>query len=75
MQKTSVYLPDDLKRDLERAAEAEGQSEAAIIRDAVRRRVADSAVPRPRLPLVARPLGDPGASQRVDELLAEGFGE
>lgn len=75
MQKTTVYLPADLKQRLARAAAAEGISEAELIRDAVRRRVEAGSRRRPRLPLVETGFGDPEASERVDKLLADlGFG-
>lgn len=66
-QKTTIYLPDDLKASIEREASRRNCSEAQVIRDAVA-----AAVSRPR-PLAgfinAEPIAD-----RVDELLA-GFGE
>ena len=72
MQKTTVYLPDDLKRALARAAAVRGCSEAELIRKAVRT-VADEALPpRPRLPLFRS--GKRGLAERVDRALA-GFGE
>ncbi len=45
MTKTTVYLPDDLKRDLARLAAASGRSEADVMREAIRALV--SASPRP----------------------------
>ncbi len=69
MVKTTVYLPEDLKASLARLADAEGRSEAELIRDAIEARVAASARPRPRIPLISGPLGDATASERVDELL------
>lgn len=75
MHKTTVYLPDELKRQLTRAAAAEATSEAALIRDAISRRVGDVPGRAPRLPLVDDEYGDPGAAARVDDLLgARGFG-
>jgi predicted transcriptional regulator len=73
MTKTTVYLPEDLKSALGRTAEARGCSEAALIREAVRR-VVDEEPPRPRIPLIERGLGDPTAARRVHELL-DGFGQ
>ena len=66
-QKTTIYLPVELKTAVEREAHRRGCSEAQVIRDAIA-----SAVdrPRPRPGIVAR---EPVA-ERVDELL-EGFGE
>lgn len=75
MQKTTVYLPDELKRQLARAAAAESTSEAALIRDAISRRVEGISARAPRLPLVDEEYGDPAAAARVDDLLGErGFG-
>jgi Arc/MetJ-type ribon-helix-helix transcriptional regulator len=73
MVKTTVYLPEDLKASLERVAAERGRSEAELIREAIRTLVGDGAPARPRVPLVAMPLGDPTAAERVDELL-DGFG-
>jgi Ribbon-helix-helix protein, copG family len=71
-QKTTVYLPDDLKSALERAAILSRRSEADLIREGVRRVTSEYSAPEPRLPLFES--GDPSLSDRVDELLA-GFGE
>lgn len=71
MVKTTVYLPDELKKALEHTAQAEGRSEADLIREGVRL-VVDREAPEPRLPLFSS--GQPGLAERVDELLA-GFGE
>ncbi|MGI9197537.1 MAG: CopG family transcriptional regulator [Candidatus Nanopelagicales bacterium] len=65
--KTTVYLPDALKRALEVEAAASGRSEAEIIREAISARVASA---RPAAGLLD---GEPIA-ERVDELLV-GFGE
>ena len=72
MQKTPVYVPEELKRSLARAAAARGCSEAELIREALRVVTAQSAPPRPRLPLFKS--GKPRLAERVDEALA-GFGE
>jgi hypothetical protein len=68
MQKTTVYLPDDLKRDLEALAARNATSEAELIREAIRRRVAPV---KPRAGLFSDPDFDP---TRTDEYLT-GFGE
>ena len=73
MKKTTLYLPDELKAALERAAAAQGLSEAEIIRQAVRYFTDSLQRPRPRLPLFDS--GDPTLADRVDEELAKGFGE
>jgi Arc/MetJ-type ribon-helix-helix transcriptional regulator len=72
MKKTTVYLPDELKRDLERAAATSGRSEAELIREGVESVIARQVPPRPRIPLFRS--GRPDLAERVDELL-EGFGE
>lgn len=73
MTKTTVYLPDEVKEDLERLAKSEGRSEAEIIRGAVAQAIAARRRPRPRVPLTGSGLGDPHASERSEELLS-GFG-
>jgi len=73
MKKTTVYLPDELKAALERAAAAQGRSEAELVREAVRELTQRLEPPRPRLPLFSS--GDPTLAERVDEELREGFGK
>jgi Arc/MetJ-type ribon-helix-helix transcriptional regulator len=75
MVKTTVYLPDPLKRALAAASETEGKSEAEIIREAVQDWVERTARRSPRLPLVNTALGDPTLANRIDELLDDGFGQ
>jgi len=70
MEKTTVYLPDDLKAQLKRTALLRGVSEATVIRDAIRVAVSDNR-PRPRGGLYA---GSEPIAERADGLL-EGFGE
>ena len=72
MQKTTVYLPDELKRALGRSAAARGVSEAELIREALRAITADAPPPKPRLPLFSS--GQADLAERVDAAL-EGFGE
>lgn len=72
MRRTTVYLPDELKAQLERAAAATGRSEAELIREGVAHVAARGTRPRPRLPLFDS--GEPTLAERTDELL-EGFGE
>lgn len=69
MVKTTLYLPDDLKAELAREASRRGESEAELIRQALRRELG-SARPRPRGALFS---GTEPIADRVDELL-EGFG-
>ena len=73
MRKTTIYLPDALKRRLAQAAHRRGQPEAALIRAAIERLLEEEeGRPRPTLPLFRS--GDPTLAERVDEALT-GFGE
>ena len=69
MQKTTLYLPDELKAAVEDEARRSGRSEAEVIRSAVAAAV-KPVRPKPRASLFS---GDPIA-RRADELLS-GFGE
>ena len=68
MIKTTVYLPEELKRRVERAAQERNESEADVIRAAIDSYTADP--PRPRLGLFesGRPIEDWDEAMR-------GFGE
>jgi Arc/MetJ-type ribon-helix-helix transcriptional regulator len=72
MERTTVYLPRELKRALSRMARRQGRSEAALLREAVERLTSGQDAPAPRLPL-GRGRG-PSIAERVDEVLKEGFG-
>jgi Arc/MetJ-type ribon-helix-helix transcriptional regulator len=72
MRKSTVYLPDDLKSKLARAAVESGRSEAELIREGIELVTGRVAGVEPRLPLFES--GDPDLAERVDEHLA-GFGE
>lgn len=72
MQKTTVYLPDTLKRRLTRAAHRRGKSEADLIRAAIERELDEEPRPRPRV--LFHTDDDPTLARRVDEALV-GFGE
>lgn len=72
MNRTTVYLPDELKAALKRAAAVTGRSEAALIREGVEHVAASVQRPRPRLPLFDS--GDPTLAERAEELL-DGFGD
>jgi len=74
MKKTTIYLPDEMKADIEKIASAENRSEADVIRDAILQRIATRTSPAPRIPLFETQLSDPTVAERVEELL-EGFGE
>jgi Ribbon-helix-helix protein, copG family len=71
MRKTTVYLPDALKRALARTASERGQSEAELLREAVTQLTAGAAAPAPRVPLF-RSHG-PSIAGDVDSALS-GFG-
>lgn len=70
MNKTTVYLPADLRAALKRLASKRGVSEAEIIRDSLRNAVEQDR-PAPRSALFA---GGESIADRVDELL-DGYGE
>ena len=67
MQKTTVYLPDDLKAQLERTSAETGRSEAELIREGVRLALARHAPP-PTIPIFVS--DDPHFAEHVDEHLA-----
>jgi Arc/MetJ-type ribon-helix-helix transcriptional regulator len=69
MEKTTVYLPSELKRSLASLAREQGRSEAELIRAAIGNLVADELRPRPTLPLFKSE--DPTLAERVDEALAD----
>ena len=74
MKQTTIYLPDELKQQLERAAREDGRSEASIVREALAEALSLRDI-RPTVPLFDDDWGDPTLAERVDELLAEhGFG-
>ena len=72
MQKTTVYIPEDLKRALSRIATVRGISEAELIREALRTVCLEASPTEPRLPLFKS--GKPRLADNVDEALS-GFGE
>ena len=67
MEKTTVYLPEDLKKALRRVALETGTSEAALIRQAIEAATREAQAPRPQLPLFNS--GQRHLAERVDELL------
>ena len=71
MEKTTVYLPIELKTALKRVARKRGLSEAEVIRESIRRAVDADERPRPRGGLFS---SDVHIADSVDEHLT-GFGE
>lgn len=72
MEKTTVYLTDDLKRALRRTAKSTGRSEADLIREGIGVVTGTHRIAEPRLPLFAS--GQPDLAERTDEYL-DGFGD
>lgn len=70
--KTTVYLPEELKRRLAKVAQRRGVAEAELIRESIHRLVRGEPPVRPRFPLFAS--GDERLAERVDKELARGFG-
>jgi len=72
MEKTTVYLTDEMKRALRRAARSTGRSEAELIREGIGLVTGTHRIAEPRLPLFES--GQPDLAEQADELL-RGFGE
>ena len=72
MEKTTVYLTDEMKRALRRAARSTGRSEAELIREGIGLVTGTHRIAEPRLPLFES--GQPDLAERADDLL-RGFGE
>jgi predicted transcriptional regulator len=72
MNKTTVYLPDDVKKALTRLAATSGRSEASLIRDALAALARTTERPRPRGRLWES--GDTSLGEHDNEALA-GFGD
>jgi hypothetical protein len=71
VKRTTIYLPEDLKSTLARAAQEDGRTEADLIREGIER-VLRSRHPEPRVPLFIS--GKRDLADNVDKLLA-GFGD
>ncbi|HXB50005.1 MAG TPA: CopG family transcriptional regulator [Streptosporangiaceae bacterium] len=74
MVKTSVYLPEDLKERLAQASRTSGESEATIIRSALEQWLGTMLRPRHSPHWGTVDFGDPDLANKVDDVLAEGFG-
>lgn len=68
MKRTTIYLPEDLKAELERLSAAEGCTEAELIREGVRH-VVDERKPRPKPDFPLFSSGELNAA-RDEEMLA-----
>jgi hypothetical protein len=71
MQKTTVYLPDDLKDALSRLSTETGRSEADLIREGIRLAVAQRVPPAPTIGILVS--DDPHFAEQADNYLT-GFG-
>lgn len=79
MAKTTIELPDELKRQVEDAAKLEHRTEAEIIREAIEEAMRKKRVPRdpnrkPRIPLFEPGMFPSDVAGNVDKYL-EGFGD
>lgn len=72
MQKTTVYLPDDLKRAIETKARSQGVSEAQVIREAIE--AATAGYRNPPKPRMGYAHGQGDVLRRWDEYLKD-FGQ
>ena len=72
MDKTTVYLPLELKTALRRASLRSGRSEADLIREGIYLVTAAQEPRKPRIPLFES--SDPTLAESVDDAL-RGFGE
>lgn len=72
MVKTTVYLPEADMQALKAAARRRHQSEAALIREGIRRILAE--VTAPAMPAFGILDGDPVSAAEIDATLAAGLG-
>lgn len=76
MKRTTISLPDDLARRLEREAARRSVSEAEVVRSALAQLLGSADAARRPLPFPAFPnrTGETDVSERVEEILAEEWG-
>jgi predicted transcriptional regulator len=75
MVRTTIYLPDEMKRDLEARAHAQGRTESEIIRESLSRTLRGHGRTAKDLRFGMFDSGRDDTSSRVDEILTEsGFG-
>ena len=72
MHKTTIYMPDDLRHALDAAARATGQSQADLIRRAVRAYLDDHAQPLPAS--IGRYRGGTFRARDDESMLEEAWG-
>jgi hypothetical protein len=72
MEKTTVYLPSELKAQLDRTASETGRPAAEIIREGIQLAIARQSALGPTIPIFVS--ADPHFAAQVDEHLP-GFGE
>ena len=75
MMKTTVYLPEALKRSIERIAAQERRSEADVIRAALDEYTRGRVRLRPMIPLIDGKGSPPDLAERDEEYLAAGIGQ
>ena len=73
MHKTTIYMPEDLRRALDAAARATGQSQADLIRGAVRAYLDDC--PQALPASIGRHRGGAFRASDDEDRLAEAWGE
>jgi predicted transcriptional regulator len=75
MVRTTIYLPDDMKRELEARARSEGRKESDIIRESLARTLRGHGRTIKDLRFGMFDSGREDTSARVDDVLTEtGFG-
>ncbi len=73
MERTTVYLPLELKVSIKAAAKREGSSEAEVIREALTRYLADHEHERPRPKSIGIASSGRIQSDNLEEWLAENW--
>lgn len=73
MKKTTVYLPDDLLREVESLARREGRPQAQIVREALTKYVTDNPRPMPSIIGIAQGPEDGVDSTNVKAWLKENW--
>jgi Ribbon-helix-helix protein, copG family len=74
MVRTTVYLPENTKQRLTEAARQSGVSEAEFVRSAIEQRLRE-VLPRRGGRWGTVRFDEPGLARKVDDVLADGFGQ